>query len=47
MVILLFSVDALVNFAPISAPLCAFDLTNEGTVTPDDIPPFVTRLLSE
>ncbi|MBI5762066.1 MAG: immunoglobulin domain-containing protein [Planctomycetes bacterium] len=40
-------VDALVNFAPVSAPLCANDLTGEGIVNPDDIPPFVTRLLAE
>lgn len=40
-------VDALVNFAPVSAPLCAYDLTSEGIVNPDDIPPFVTRLLAE
>ncbi len=38
---------ALTNFAPVSAPLCAFDLTGEGIVNTDDIPPFVTRLLTE
>lgn len=40
-------VDSLVKFAPVSAPLCAFDLTGEGIVNPDDIYHFVTRLLAE
>ncbi|MBI5764206.1 MAG: hypothetical protein HZA51_11835 [Planctomycetes bacterium] len=40
-------VDSLVNFAPVSAASCAYDLTGEGIVNTDDIAPFVARLLSE
>ncbi|MEK6644660.1 MAG: kelch repeat-containing protein [Planctomycetota bacterium] len=40
-------IDALTNFAPVSAPLCAFDLTGEGIVSIADIPPFVAHLLGE
>lgn len=40
-------VNSIVNFAPVSAPLCAFDLTGEGVVSEADIPPFVAHLLIE
>lgn len=40
-------VNSIVNFAPVSAPLCAFDLTGEGVVSEADISPFVARLLIE
>ena len=38
-------VDALMNSAPVSAVLCAYDLTGEGIVNLDDLPAFVDRLL--
>ncbi|HUN80924.1 MAG TPA: immunoglobulin domain-containing protein, partial [Phycisphaerae bacterium] len=40
-------IDAITNFAPVSAQLCAYDLTSEGIVNLDDLPPFVTRLLAQ
>ena len=38
-------VSALVNFAPVSVTLCAYDLNADGIVNLDDLPPFVNRLL--
>jgi len=38
-------IDAIVNFAPVSAQLCTYDLTGEGIVDLNDLAPFVSRLL--
>lgn len=38
-------INAFVNFAPVSAQLCVYDLTGEGIVDLSDVAPFVARLL--
>ena len=40
-------VDVLTGFAPVSAAMCAYDLTGEGIVNVDDLGLFVGRLLGE
>jgi hypothetical protein len=40
-------VDALVNFAPVSPVLCAYELNGDGVVNVDDVGPFVVRLLQD